>query len=164
VHILSRSKLDRSRKSNILSTINLQNLDSMSSTPRSMLVELDLPIRTYDIDFAGIVSNLVYVRWLEDLRLTMLAQHYIPLPDLLLTGIAPILTNTEINYQRQLTIQDCAIGRMWIEELGTLRCILAAEILNGEHSAAQAKQTILFISLTTRRPVRIPADFITNTQ
>jgi acyl-CoA thioester hydrolase len=136
----------------------------MSSTNRSMLVELDLPIRTYDIDFAGIVSNIVYVRWLEDLRLTMLAQYYIPLPALILTGIAPILTNTEINYQRQLTIHDLAVGRMWIEELGTLRCILAGEILNGEYSAAQAKQTLLFINLTTRRPVRIPADFIASLQ
>ncbi len=134
----------------------------MSSTTRSMLVELELPIRTYDIDFAGIVSNIVYVRWLEDLRLTMLSQYYMPLPDLLLTGIAPILTNTEINYQRQLTIHDRAFGRMWLEELGTLRCVVAAEILNGKYSAAQAKQTVLLIDLTTRRPVRIPPDFMAN--
>jgi acyl-CoA thioester hydrolase len=136
----------------------------MSSTHRSMLVELDFPIRTYDIDFAGIVSNIVYVRWLEDLRLTMLEQYYVPLPELLLTGIAPVLTNTEINYQRQLTIQDRAIGRMWIEELGSLRCILAAEILSGKYSAAQAKQTVLFINLTTRRPVKMPQDFIVKSQ
>ena len=31
--------------------------------------EQPLPIRTYDIDFAGIVSNIVFIRWLEDLRL-----------------------------------------------------------------------------------------------
>ena len=29
--------------------------------------EQPLPIRTYDIDFAGIVSNIVFIRWLEDL-------------------------------------------------------------------------------------------------
>jgi acyl-CoA thioester hydrolase len=136
----------------------------MSSTNREILVELDLPIRTYDIDFAGIVSNIVYVRWLEDLRLTMLSQYYMPLPELILTGIAPILTNTEINYQRQLTIHDRAVGKMWIEELGSLRCIVAAEILNGKYSAAQAKQTLLFINLTTRRPVRIPVDFLPDLQ
>ncbi len=138
----------------------LQNTGGMSATNRSMLVELDLPIRTYDIDFAGIVSNIVYVRWLEDLRLTMLAQYYMPLSELLLTGIAPILTNTEINYQRQLTIHDRAIGKMWIEELSALRCILAGEFLNATHSAAQAKQTVLFIDLNNRRPVRIPVDFM----
>ena len=30
--------------------------------------EQPLAIRTYDIDFAGIVSNIVFVRWLEDLQ------------------------------------------------------------------------------------------------
>jgi acyl-CoA thioester hydrolase len=44
------------------------------SSSQMMLVELELPIRTYDIDFAGIVSNIVYIRWLEDLRIQMLAQ------------------------------------------------------------------------------------------
>jgi acyl-CoA thioester hydrolase len=39
-------------------------------------VEINLPVRTYDIDFAGVVSNTVYVRWLEDLRLEMLAHHF----------------------------------------------------------------------------------------
>jgi acyl-CoA thioester hydrolase len=43
-------------------------------------VEIPLPVRTYDIDFAGIVNNIVYIRWLEDLRLEMLAR-YFPLAD-----------------------------------------------------------------------------------
>ena len=129
-----------------------------------MLVELDLPIQTYDIDFAGIVSNIVYVRWLEDLRIKMLAQHYIALPELILTGIAPVLTHTEISYQRQLTIHDRAIGKMWIAELGNLKCILSAEIFNHQQAVVRAKQTVIFINLATRRPVRIPAEFIANSQ
>jgi acyl-CoA thioester hydrolase len=126
-----------------------------------MLVEIDFPIRTYDIDFAGIVSNIVYIRWLEDLRLTMLAQHYRPLPEILLTGIAPILINTDISYKQQITIHDRAIGKMWIEEVGNLRCTLAAEISSTGRLAAQAKQTVVFIDLATRRPVRMPTEFVT---
>ena len=38
--------------------------------------EQPLPIRTYDIDFAGIVSNIVFIRWLEDLRLGLMDQAY----------------------------------------------------------------------------------------
>lgn len=49
-------------------------------------------------------------------------------------------------------------------EMGGLRCILAAEIVSGEPEsprlAAQAQQTVIFIDLSTRRPVRIPADFL----
>ncbi len=122
-----------------------------------MFVELELPIRTYDIDFAGIVSNIVYVRWLEDLRIHLLAQHYLALPDLILTGIAPVLVQTEIEYQRQLTIHDRPIGKMWIVELGGVRCRLAAEIIDNNNTSATANQTVIFIDLKTRRPVRIPA-------
>lgn len=128
------------------------------------LTELEIPIRTYDIDFAGIVSNIVYIRWLEDLRLKMLAEHFMPLPDLLLTGIAPVLTNTEISYHRQLTIQDRVIAKMSIAELSTLKCILTAEFYSDEHCVSKAKQTVIFINLTTRRPVRMPPEFIANTK
>jgi len=38
-------------------------------TDPSRIVERAIEIKTYDIDFAGIVSNIVYVRWLEDLAL-----------------------------------------------------------------------------------------------
>jgi acyl-CoA thioester hydrolase len=57
---------------------------------RPLEVELVLPVKTYDIDFAGIVSNIVYIRWLEDLRLEML-DAYLPLQKMLEDGIAPIL-------------------------------------------------------------------------
>jgi acyl-CoA thioester hydrolase len=127
------------------------------SSPQMMFVDLELPIRTYDIDFAGIVSNIVYIRWLEDLRIHLLAQHYLALPDLILTGIAPVLVQTEIKYQRQLTIHDRPIGKMWIVELESVRCRLAAEIIDSNNISATANQTVIFIDLTTRRPVRIPA-------
>ena len=54
--------------------------------------EQPLPIRTYDIDFAGIVSNIVFVRWLEDLRLGLLDQAY-PLVEALAEDVAK-------NYQK----------------------------------------------------------------
>ena len=48
----------------------------MHSQPqRPLEIQLELPVRTYDIDFAGIVNNIVFVRWLEDLRLAILDAH-----------------------------------------------------------------------------------------
>jgi acyl-CoA thioester hydrolase len=68
-----------------------------------------------------------------------------------------MLTQTEINYRQQLTLQDRPIGKMWIVELGHVRCLLAAKICGGNSIIATAKQTIVFVDLTTRRPVKIPA-------
>lgn len=130
----------------------------ISSLNRSMLVEIAIPICTYDIDFAGIVSNIVYIRWLEDLRLAMLTKYYMPMTDLVLTGITPVLIKTDIDYKSQLTIHDHVVGKMWIESISHVQLFLMSEIFNDEQLVARAKQTVLFINLATRRPVRIPSE------
>src|SRR5487761_53174 len=88
--------------------------------------EIALPIRTYDIDFAGIVSNIVFIRWLEDLRLGLMAQSY-PLVRALSEDVAPVLLETRIRYRRPVTIRDPLFGRMRVADLGRVRWQLAAE-------------------------------------
>jgi acyl-CoA thioester hydrolase len=48
----------------------------MEQSLRILPVSMPLRIVTYDIDFAGVVSNIVYIRWLEDLRLRFMEVHY----------------------------------------------------------------------------------------
>jgi acyl-CoA thioester hydrolase len=117
--------------------------------------EQPLPIRTYDIDFAGIVSNIVFVRWLEDLRLGLLDQAY-PLIRALAEDVAPILLSTRIGYRRPVTIADPLIGRMRVDGLTRVRWRLAAEFLVNGVVHAEAEQEGLFMRLSTRRPIAIP--------
>jgi acyl-CoA thioester hydrolase len=124
--------------------------------PQIGRIERDLPIRTYDIDFAGIVSNIVYVRWLEDLRLAMMAEAY-PIARALAEDVAPILLETHIAYERPVTIQDALKGRIWVTEMGRFKWHLAAEFVVGEEVRARAEQVGLFIRLSTRRPIAPPA-------
>jgi len=42
---------------------------------RTLNIDLPITVKTYDIDFMGIVSNISYVRWMEDLRLQFLDIH-----------------------------------------------------------------------------------------
>jgi len=117
--------------------------------------EQKLPIRTYDIDFAGIVSNIVFVRWLEDLRLGLMEQAY-PLIRALAEDVAPILLTTRITYRRPVTIADSLIGRMRVAGLGRVRWWLAAEFAVGGAVHVEAEQEGLFMRLSTRRPIAIP--------
>ena len=117
--------------------------------------EQPLPIRTYDIDFAGIVSNIVFIRWLEDLRLALLDQAY-PLIRALAEDVAPILRATRISYRRPVTISDALVGRMRVAGLGRVRWRLAAEFTVGGAVHAEADQEGLFMRLSTRRPIAIP--------
>ena len=119
------------------------------------IVERELPVRTYDIDFAGIVSNIVYVRWLEDLRLAMMAEAY-PIARALADDVAPILLETHIAYERPVTIHDRLVGRMWSTEMGRVKWHLAAEFVVGDAVHARAEQIGIFIRLSTRRPIAPP--------
>src|SRR5215831_18430038 len=121
----------------------------------SEFYEQPLPIRTYDIDFAGIVSNIVFIRWLEDLRLGLMDQAY-PLVQALAADVAPILLSTRIDYRRPVMIADRLIGRMRVAGLSRVRWRLAAEFVVNSAVHAEAEQEGLFMRLSTRRPIAIP--------
>lgn len=117
--------------------------------------EQKLRVQTYDIDFAGIVSNIVFIRWLEDLRLGLLEEAY-PLTEALADDVAPLLLSTRIDYRRPVTIADYPIGRIRVASLGRVRWRLAAEFAIGDAICAEAEQEGIFVQLSTRRPIAIP--------
>jgi acyl-CoA thioester hydrolase len=131
-------------------------LSAAAKSGAARAIERALPIRTYDIDFAGIVSNIVFVRWLEDLRLAMMEEAY-PIARALADDVAPILLETRIAYERPVTIHDALTGRMWATAMGRVKWHLAAEFIVGDVFHARAEQVGLFIRLSTRRPIAPPA-------
>lgn len=124
---------------------------------RPLEVELTIPVRTYDIDFAGIVSNITYIKWLEDLRLKFLDEH-LPLDKPLKEGYAPIVAGTEIEYKRPIKLFNQVIGRLWLSSLGRLKWTVQAEILCNNEIAATATQKGAFVNLQNGRPVLIPQE------
>lgn len=127
----------------------------MSET-RPFLVQLPIQVKTYDIDFANIVHNAVYIRWLEDLRTEVLAAHY-SIEQMLADGLSPILTKTEIEYRHPVRFGDAVLGRMWVAHLGRTRWTVQGEICVGDVVAAASRQTGYFAELGNGRPVRVPA-------
>jgi acyl-CoA thioester hydrolase len=122
---------------------------------RPFLIHLPIKVRTYDIDFANIVHNAVYIRWLEDLRTEMMAAHY-AIEEMLAQGMTPILTRTEIDYLRPVRFGDAVTGRMWVTGLGRTRWTLAAEFCLGDVVCTAAQQVGYFANLSNGRPVRTP--------
>lgn len=118
-------------------------------------VEIRLPVRTYDIDFAGVVNNIVYIRWLEDLRLEMLARHF-PLDEQLKNGIAPVIVQTKIDYKQSIKISDAPSGRMWMKAMESLRWTVNAEIVVNGKVAALGEQVGIFVDLQNNKPIRMP--------
>ena len=128
---------------------------SASLPARFMNITMPFAIRAYDIDAMGIVSNIVYVRWFEDLR-TAFLEKYHPLRDILAAGITPILSHTDIVYRSPITIQDQPMGSSWIESMGRSKWRMGFEISVGERVCCTGIQEGIFIDLTTRRPCPAP--------
>jgi acyl-CoA thioester hydrolase len=127
----------------------------LEGTKKIFAIELNLPVQTYDIDFANVVSNIVYIRWLEDLRIALVSAHF-SLPEMVKQDIAPILLETSIQYKQPLMLFDLPIGRMWMSQMKYLRWTVNAEIFAGERLVATAEQVGCFINLSSRKPISIP--------
>lgn len=129
--------------------------DIPMTAERPLLTELPIKVKTYDIDYLGIAHNMVYIRWLEDLR-TALLEERLPMEELLAAGISPVLVRTEIDYRRPVRIGDRPLGCVWVENLSHTRWTVATEILVEGQVAAASKQKGYFVELETMRPVRVP--------
>ena len=123
---------------------------------RPLLIELPLPVKWADADMAGIVHNLVYIRWLEDLRTRLLELH-LPLERMLADGYAPVIGHTEIDYRRPVAFPAVVRGVLWAPEFGAKRWVTRAEfLLDDGPPAATAMQWGVFVDLQTKRPIPLP--------
>ncbi|WP_339199002.1 thioesterase family protein [Solibacillus sp. FSL R5-0449] len=122
---------------------------------RQLLAEQPIQINAYDIDAMGIVSNIVYVRWFEDLRVTFLNEHY-PLADMMKMQISPILMKTEVEYKAPLTIFDQPVGRCWMVKIGQSSWEMELEIATEKQTHCTGKQSGCFFNLEKKKVAKIP--------
>jgi acyl-CoA thioester hydrolase len=136
-------------------TVDPDNADGPVGRANRWPLELELEIRTYEIDFAGHVSNIVYVQWLEIARTTLLDAVGLPIPDLLDKGFAPIVARTEIEYRRPLQLGDPVRLSLAITKMRSLSAFMEFEVGSKGETAATARQLGLFVSTTTGKPRRL---------
>lgn len=130
---------------------------------KAVLTTREIEVATYDIDFAGVVSNIVYVRWMEDMRLAMTrAPHYLPLVSLIDNGegIAPAVTKTEIHYRRAIKLGDQVTGTVWISSLTNRRITGHFEFHANGKLAAYGTQIGCFINIATKKFARTPQSWL----
>lgn len=119
--------------------------------------ERRIQVKTYEIDYVGHVNNINYVKWLEDLRLAWLDDHF-PLDEQMKNDMAPVLLETHIRYIKAIRLFDDVTGRIWVAKLGKVKFDLGFEFVVKGEVYASATQTGLLISLKRQKPVRFPLD------
>ncbi|HEX6476020.1 MAG TPA: thioesterase family protein [Acidimicrobiales bacterium] len=118
-------------------------------------VEIDLDIYTFDIDFAGHVSNISYIRWLEIGRIQLLADIGYETHELVEVGLAPLVIRTEIDYLLPLKLGDPVHMSLDLTELRAASATIDFRITSRGQLAATARQLGLFVKLDTGKPARV---------
>jgi len=120
-------------------------------------LQKEIEIQGYDIDYGGVVSNIVYIRWMDDLRTALLKDHY-SLELMAKNGLAPVVNKTHAHYKRPALFGDSLIAKIRITMLEKIRWEVQVEITkNGGETVFTAVQSGAFVNLKNGRPVPVPA-------
>ena len=118
-------------------------------------------IYTYQIDFAGHVNNIVYLQWLENVRVKLLDKMGLPIFDLTEKyRIFPVLRKSEIHYRKPFFLNNTVKIEVWIAQLKNASFELEFRLKNeNDELCSSASQTCLFVNRETMRPIRFPEKF-----
>ena len=123
-----------------------------------MLERFAIPIipTAQDIDEVGHVSNLVYLRWVQDVAMAhsrACGWDYAQYRDF---GAVFMVRRHEIDYVAQVRIGEMLVGETWVDDWRPASCIRKTELARDGKVVARAATTWAMISLTSGRPQRIP--------
>ncbi len=123
-------------------------------------VEFELPVHTFQIDFAGHVSNIVYIQWMEIARTRLLEAAGLPVGELFERGIVPVLAGTRIEYLKPLRLGERVRIETWLSELKGATACIEVRFRNGEGElVAGGANRGVFIRRDSGRPLKMTGEF-----
>lgn len=122
---------------------------------KPMMIEVPIMVKSYEVDCVGIVSNIVYIKWFEDLRHYFLDKYY-PYREMMQNHVSPVLIKTQAEYKAPLAITDRPIGRSWMAKLGKVKWEIHIEIVLGDTVCCAGIQTGCFFDTEKNEPTRTP--------
>ena len=134
----------------------------IDTQPGNMKHLITFDIQTYDTDFAGVVSNTTYVRWLDELRTGWL-DTLMPRARQQAETLTLVVGRVEIDYLHPVGFFEAdrkIIGEIQDIERGRTRIVFQASFRIGDKLVASAVQKTLLVNLANVRPARLPADVL----
>ena len=122
------------------------------------MAALAIPVhlRWGDMDIFKHINNVAYVGYLEDARVSLLANAGFS-PDL--DGFGQLVVRHEIDYLKPLSFQPEPIEMtVWIESLGNTSYVSAYSMHDGDIEYLRARTTMVCMDMDRGRPGRIPSE------
>lgn len=113
-----------------------------------------------DIDELGHVSNLVYLRWVQDVATAHSSARGWDVERYRALGAVFMIRRHEIDYIAQVSLGEALRAETWVDTWRPASCIRKTELLRDGKVVARAATTWAMIGFATGRPQRIPEDLI----
>lgn len=138
----------------------------VSATPHYVF-SMEIQAQAEDIDGLNHVSNLVYLRWVQDVATSHSRVVGYDIDAYRQLGAVFVVRRHEIDYLRSAMLGDRIVLRTWIDSWKAVSSVRMTSIVRiggpgdapGEESdieLARARTTWAFVSTDTGRPVRVP--------
>ena len=124
-------------------------------------VSTDIPVMYFDTDAAGVVHNIVYLRFIETARTLLAIQMGMNFEEIKRTQIHAVVTRTEIDYRRPALLGETVRVNGRISEWSTVRFWCEFEVVRPGNGTvlATCRQSLALVKMPEGRPVRLPAGF-----
>lgn len=121
--------------------------------------EIEVDVRTYELDMLGHVNNAVYLNWLEQGRLVAMERCGYPVRSLAQDWLTNIV-RVEVDFLRPAFYGDRLAVATELESVGTTSFNLTSEILRMPNREVVATARAVLVWLDEGgRPTPLPADF-----
>ena len=118
----------------------------------SEFFNVEITIKSSDIDDLQHVNNAVYVKWMDDvayLHWQKLTENY-PLPDYIW-----VVSRHEIDYKRQAVLGDEITIKTWVGETSGVKSIRYIEFYKNDKLLVKSKTVWVLLNAETYKPTRI---------
>ena len=115
----------------------------------------------FDTDCAGVVHNIVYLRFIEVARTLLAEQLGMGLVAMAESRNYPVVVRTEIDYKRPAVLGDLIVVNGRVTETSAARFWVEFEVIRPRDNALLVKcvQALALVQMPEGRPVRLPAGF-----
>ena len=125
------------------------------STPR---IRTELQVMFFDTDCGGVVSNIVYLRFIEVARTLLAEELGLALEEMAKTQRYPVVVRTEIDYRRAAKLADRLVVEGWLDRVDRARFWCAFRITRPKDEAliVECRQSLALIEMPAGKLLRLP--------
>jgi acyl-CoA thioester hydrolase len=119
---------------------------------------LEVTVQPSDIDNLGHASNIVYLRWVQDVALAHTTSLGLAERDYLALGKGWVVRKHEIEYLRPALSGDRLTLETRVVSMSVASSVRKTRILRGGDELCRATTDWVFVELNRQRPCRIPKE------